>query len=118
MTDLHGKTLAELKAGLDAGDFTSVELTKSLLGRIEELDGDLNAMISVTADEAMAAAKAEAEALKNQLAAMNAEMAAYERKKQEEQLEARAEAEVDKIRAQTKIEALENELARLRKSAD
>ena len=55
--DLHAQTLTELKRGLDNGDFTSVEVTEALLGRIAEHDDKLNAMLTVTADEAMAAAE-------------------------------------------------------------
>ncbi|MBT8086583.1 MAG: Asp-tRNA(Asn)/Glu-tRNA(Gln) amidotransferase subunit GatA, partial [Gammaproteobacteria bacterium] len=54
---MHARSLSGLAAGLDKGDFTSVELTRSLLERIGRLDGKLNAMITVTADEALAAAK-------------------------------------------------------------
>jgi aspartyl-tRNA(Asn)/glutamyl-tRNA(Gln) amidotransferase subunit A len=53
---LHDKTLAELRAGLEAGDFTSVELTRALLDRIAAGDDKLNALITVTRDEALAAA--------------------------------------------------------------
>lgn len=57
-SELHKKTLSELKSGLEAGDFSAVEITSSLLDRIEKLDGDLNAFITVTADSALASAKA------------------------------------------------------------
>ncbi len=57
MTGLHAKTLTELKAGLDGGEFSSVELTQSLLDRIAAHDGKLNALITVTGDEALAAAE-------------------------------------------------------------
>ncbi len=53
---LYAQTMAELAAGLERGDFTSVELTESLLARIGEADAKLNAFITVTADEALAAA--------------------------------------------------------------
>ena len=53
---VHDKTLAELRAGLEAGDFTSVELTQALLDRIAAGDDKLNALITVTRDEALAAA--------------------------------------------------------------
>ena len=53
---LHDKTLTELRAGLEAGDFTSVELTQALLDRIAAGDDKLNALITVTRDEALAAA--------------------------------------------------------------
>jgi len=54
--DLHAQSMTELAAGLDSGEFTSVELTRSLLDRIGELDAGLNAFITVTADQALAAA--------------------------------------------------------------
>jgi aspartyl-tRNA(Asn)/glutamyl-tRNA(Gln) amidotransferase subunit A len=53
---VYEKTLSELAAGLEAGDFTSVEVTEALLGRIAAEDDKLNAMITVTGDEALAAA--------------------------------------------------------------
>ncbi len=59
--DLHQMTLTDLAAGLAAGDFTSAELTRALLERIEALDESLNAFVTVTAELAMAAA-AEADA--------------------------------------------------------
>jgi aspartyl-tRNA(Asn)/glutamyl-tRNA(Gln) amidotransferase subunit A len=55
--ELHTQSLTELKAGLDGGAFTSVELTRTLLDRIAALDDKLNAFITVTADEALAAAE-------------------------------------------------------------
>ena len=55
---MHDKTLTELAAGLAAGEFTSRELTEHLLGRIERLDGTLNSFITVTAEQALAAADA------------------------------------------------------------
>jgi len=54
---LHARSMTELAAGLDAGDFTAVELTEALLARITDLDGQLNALITVTADAALAAAE-------------------------------------------------------------
>ncbi len=57
MMDLHAKTLTELAAELDNGDYTSVELTESLLDRIAAHDQTLNAFVTVTADEALAAAE-------------------------------------------------------------
>ena len=53
---LHDKTLTELRQGLEAGDFTSVELTQALLDRIAAGDDKLNALITVTRDQALAAA--------------------------------------------------------------
>ena len=54
---LHEKTVSELVAGLEAGDFSSVELTEALLGRIEASDEKLNALITVTGERALAAAR-------------------------------------------------------------
>ena len=54
---VHEKSLAELRAGLAAGEFTSVDVTESLLARIAADDGKLNALITVTGEEALAAAQ-------------------------------------------------------------
>ncbi|AGA91494.1 glutamyl-tRNA(Gln) and/or aspartyl-tRNA(Asn) amidotransferase, A subunit [Thioflavicoccus mobilis 8321] len=51
------KTIAELAADLEAGRCSSRELTQLYLQRIERLDPDLNAFITVTAEEALAAAE-------------------------------------------------------------
>ena len=56
MMELHQQTLTELTAGLERGDFTSVELTESLLQRIAAHNGKLNAFVTVTGDKALAAA--------------------------------------------------------------
>ena len=57
MTELHHQTLAELAAGLKARRFSSVELTRHFLSRIERLNPELNALITVTGDQALAAAE-------------------------------------------------------------
>lgn len=49
---MHNKTIAELSAALQQGDVSSVELTQHFIERIETLDVDLNAFITVTPDEA------------------------------------------------------------------
>ncbi len=53
---LHTKSLAQLAAGLKSREFSSVELTRMLLARIEAHQPQLNALISVTAPAAMQAA--------------------------------------------------------------
>jgi len=58
MSALHYLTLAEASAKLRAGEVTSVELVESSLARIAETDGTLNAVITLLADEARAAAAA------------------------------------------------------------
>ncbi len=58
MTELHHQTLSELRAGLRARRFSSVELTKHYLARIERFDSQLNAFITVTAESAVRAAEA------------------------------------------------------------
>ena len=57
MTELHHLTLAELNEGLRARRFSSVELTRHFLARIERLNKPLNALITVTAEQALAAAQ-------------------------------------------------------------
>lgn len=57
MTELHHLTLAELNEGLRARRFSSVEITKHFLSRIERLNPALNAVITVTAEQALAAAQ-------------------------------------------------------------
>jgi aspartyl-tRNA(Asn)/glutamyl-tRNA(Gln) amidotransferase subunit A len=55
---MHDKSIAELSAGLQAGEFSSEELTRHYLERIERLDPGLNSFISVTAEQALARARA------------------------------------------------------------
>jgi aspartyl-tRNA(Asn)/glutamyl-tRNA(Gln) amidotransferase subunit A len=57
VADFHSSTLTQLAADLRARRFSSVELTRALLARIERHQGALNAFISVTADAALAAAR-------------------------------------------------------------
>jgi len=52
------KTIAELSQDLQSKKISSLELTQFYLNRIKELDKDLNCFITVTEDEALAAAKA------------------------------------------------------------
>ncbi len=55
---MYKLTLAELAAGLRAGDYSSVELTEAFLERIESLDPQLHSFISVTGERALAQARA------------------------------------------------------------
>jgi amidase len=48
--DLDALTIPELQQRMDAGDLTSVELTAAYLDRIEALDDDLGAVLSVNPD--------------------------------------------------------------------
>jgi len=57
MTELHRLTLAELNEGLRARRFSSVELARHFLARIERFNPTLNAFITVTAEQALAAAQ-------------------------------------------------------------
>ena len=50
---LHSLSARELAAGLEAGNFSSLELTRALLDRIERLNPGLNALITVTAEQAL-----------------------------------------------------------------
>ncbi len=51
-------TLAQLAAGLAAGKYSSVELTRAALGRVEKAQPGLNALVSITAEGALAQAAA------------------------------------------------------------
>jgi aspartyl-tRNA(Asn)/glutamyl-tRNA(Gln) amidotransferase subunit A len=55
---IHRKSLSQLAAGLRRREFSSVELTRTFLDRIEASQPVLNAFISVTRDQALAAAQA------------------------------------------------------------
>jgi aspartyl-tRNA(Asn)/glutamyl-tRNA(Gln) amidotransferase subunit A len=60
---MHEKTLTELKAGLQAGDFSSRELTEHFLDRIKRHDGELNSFITVTEEQALRQADAADQAI-------------------------------------------------------
>jgi aspartyl-tRNA(Asn)/glutamyl-tRNA(Gln) amidotransferase subunit A len=55
---MHNKSIVELGAALRAGEFSSVELTRHFLERIETLDGEINSYITLTPELALAAAEA------------------------------------------------------------
>jgi aspartyl-tRNA(Asn)/glutamyl-tRNA(Gln) amidotransferase subunit A len=63
MSALHLKTLQELATGLRARKFSSVELVQAFLGRIERAQGELNAFITVTRQQALEDAAAADRAL-------------------------------------------------------
>lgn len=50
---MHDYTLAQLAAGLRAGEFSSEELTRAFLARIERFNPTLNAFITVTPERAL-----------------------------------------------------------------
>jgi aspartyl-tRNA(Asn)/glutamyl-tRNA(Gln) amidotransferase subunit A len=60
---MHTLTVSELAAGLRTRKFSSLDLTLHLLGRIERHAPDLNAFVTVTADRALADARAADERL-------------------------------------------------------
>ncbi|GMR16041.1 MAG: Asp-tRNA(Asn)/Glu-tRNA(Gln) amidotransferase subunit GatA [Gammaproteobacteria bacterium] len=60
---MHSKTIAELAQGLKKGDFSSEELTKNFLHRIEQYDSELNSFITVSEDHALAQARAADESI-------------------------------------------------------
>ena len=55
---MHQKTLVELSAAMQQGSFSSEELIQACLQRISQYDGELNSFVTVTEDQALAAAKA------------------------------------------------------------
>jgi len=54
---MHNLTLAQLAAALRAKQFSSLELTRHFLARIKQHDGALNSFITVTEEQALAAAR-------------------------------------------------------------
>ncbi len=58
MSDLHRNTLTELAAGLRARRYSSLELVRAYLERIDASQGTLNAFISVTRESALREAQA------------------------------------------------------------
>jgi aspartyl-tRNA(Asn)/glutamyl-tRNA(Gln) amidotransferase subunit A len=54
---MYDKTIAELSKGLHSKAFSSVELTQALLARIDSVDSQLNAFITVTPEQALTQAK-------------------------------------------------------------
>ncbi|GAW85870.1 aspartyl-tRNA(Asn)/glutamyl-tRNA(Gln) amidotransferase subunit A [Bathymodiolus platifrons methanotrophic gill symbiont] len=59
---MHTKTIAQLAKGLQAGDYSSVELTQSYLERIKQHQ-NLNSFISITEEQALTTAKQADQAL-------------------------------------------------------
>jgi aspartyl-tRNA(Asn)/glutamyl-tRNA(Gln) amidotransferase subunit A len=55
---MHDKTIAEISAGLQDRQFSSVEITRAFLARIKQFNEELNCFITVTEDKAMADARA------------------------------------------------------------
>ncbi|MGB1091613.1 MAG: Asp-tRNA(Asn)/Glu-tRNA(Gln) amidotransferase subunit GatA [Oceanobacter sp.] len=55
---MHNKTIAEISRDLAAGAYSSVEITQNLLDRVAQLDSTYNSFITVTAEQALAQAKA------------------------------------------------------------
>jgi aspartyl-tRNA(Asn)/glutamyl-tRNA(Gln) amidotransferase subunit A len=61
---MTARTLAQLAAGLAARKYSATELTRQALSRVQDAQPRLNALISVTADSALAAAAVADERLK------------------------------------------------------
>ena len=55
---MHRKNLTELAKGLRAREFSSVELTRACLERVDRLDEQLNCFITVTGEQALEQAQA------------------------------------------------------------
>ncbi|MCI0505342.1 MAG: Asp-tRNA(Asn)/Glu-tRNA(Gln) amidotransferase GatCAB subunit A, partial [Gammaproteobacteria bacterium] len=55
---MHNKTIAELVKSLASGEFSSEELTRLYLDRINQLGKQLNCYITVTAEQALQQARA------------------------------------------------------------
>lgn len=55
---MYNKTIAEISRDLATGEYSSVEITQDLLGRIKDKDGEYNSFITVSEEPALAQAKA------------------------------------------------------------
>src|SRR5690606_23910603 len=55
---MHTKTAAEISQDLQAGKYTSVEITQVFLQRIKQIDPSLNSYITVSEEQALQQAKA------------------------------------------------------------
>lgn len=55
--ELHQLTVHRAAAGLKSGDFSSVSLTRALLARIEQVDGQVRAYLTVAGEQALAQAE-------------------------------------------------------------
>ena len=62
MTDLVKLSAAQMAKGLDSGEFSARELTDAHLSRIEAVESQLNAFVTVTGEDARATADAVDEA--------------------------------------------------------
>ncbi|WP_444918019.1 Asp-tRNA(Asn)/Glu-tRNA(Gln) amidotransferase subunit GatA [Microbulbifer sp. JMSA003] len=62
---MHQLTIAEIIRGLRNKEFSSTELTRHLLGRIQQLDSNYNSFITVTEESALAQAAAADQRLAN-----------------------------------------------------
>ncbi|MCZ6887785.1 MAG: amidase [Gammaproteobacteria bacterium] len=58
MTDVHYLTLSDLCRRLKSGELSAVTVTEQMLARVDELDGELRAFVTVLADDALASAAA------------------------------------------------------------
>ncbi|MGW0913302.1 amidase [Streptomyces sp. NPDC002784] len=61
MTDLTGLTAVQLLDGYRAGAFTPVDATRAVLERAEHIQPEVNAFVRITAEQALAQARASAE---------------------------------------------------------
>ena len=62
---MYKKSIKELSQGLANGEFSSEELTRAYLNRIETFGADLNVLVTLTADEAITEARAADQLIKN-----------------------------------------------------
>ena len=62
---MYKKSIKELSQGLASGEFSSEELTRVYLNRIEKFGTELNALVTLTADEAISEARAADQVIKN-----------------------------------------------------
>nr|GAT52318.1 predicted protein [Mycena chlorophos] len=66
LPDLYEATLADLQAGLEAGQFTSVDLVTAYIARINEVNSELHAVIEISPTALAHAATLDAQRKQNQ----------------------------------------------------
>ncbi|KAF7314058.1 Amidase domain-containing protein [Mycena chlorophos] len=66
LPDLYEATLADLQAGLEAGQFTSVDLVTAYIARINEVNSELHAVIEISPTALTQAAALDAQRKQNQ----------------------------------------------------
>ncbi len=63
--EIYSQTIKEARSAIDRGDVSPVELVKAVLGRIDAVEGEVGAYITVNMDDAVEQAKQAEKSIKN-----------------------------------------------------